>query len=169
LVGAGLGLLALEIFVIPGFGVAGVLGGAAILAGLTLALVGSGATVRAVLGAAERVAISTLAALAASYILLRLLPRLPIGRRLMLETGLPAGGGYAPVPETDRNWLGRVGQTTSPLRPVGFAEIDGERVEVVAEGDMIEAGVTVVVARVEGNRIVVRRHRAPTGGGEAQK
>jgi membrane-bound ClpP family serine protease len=33
--------------------------------------------------------------------------------------------------------------------------------EVVAEGEMIEAGAAVVVARVDGNRIVVRRQRAP--------
>jgi membrane-bound serine protease (ClpP class) len=51
--------------------------------------------------------------------------------------------------------------TLSLLRPAGFAEIDGERVDVVAEGEMIEAGVPVVVSRMEGNRIVVRRRRAP--------
>jgi len=82
----------------------------------------------------------------------------------MLETELSAGGGYASAPQRERNWLGRVGQTTSALRPAGIAEIDGERVDVVSDGEMIEAGTTIVVSRVDGNRIVVRRHRATTEG-----
>jgi membrane-bound serine protease (ClpP class) len=97
---------------------------------------------------------------------MRYLPRLPFGRQLMLETELSAGGGYASAPERDSNWLGRVGRTTSPLRPAGIAEIDGERIDVVAEGEMIEAGATIVVSRVDGNRIVVRRHRATMEGTE---
>jgi membrane-bound serine protease (ClpP class) len=52
------------------------------------------------------------------------------------------------------------------LRPAGIAEIDGERIDVVAEGEMIEAGATIVVSRVDGNRIVVRRHRATMEGTE---
>lgn len=164
LVSIGLGLLAIEIFVIPGFGVAGIAGIIALLAGLTLGLVGHGATVRAVAGAGGRVAISMFAALAASIVMLRYLPRFPIGRRLMLETELAAGGGYASAPERDASWLGREGRTLSPLRPAGFAEIDGERVDVVAEGEMIEAGAAIVVSRVDGNRIVVRRQRSATQG-----
>lgn len=164
LVSIGLGLLALEIFVIPGFGVAGILGIIVVLVGLTLGLVGHGATARAVAGAGGRVAISMFAALAASIVLLRYLPKFPLGRRLRLETELGAGGGYASAPERDRSWLGRVGRTTSPLRPAGIAEIDGERLDVVAEGEMIEAGTTIVVSRVDGNRIVVRRQRAAPEG-----
>lgn len=163
LIGAGLGLLAIELFVIPGFGVAGVLGIAAMLAGLVMTLIGHGATVRAVFGAAERVAFSTLAALLAGFIILRFLPRLPIGRQLMLETALAHGGSDVPV-EPERSWKGRAGTTLSPLRPAGFAEIEGERVDVVAEGDWIEAGATIVVTRVEGNRIVVRRQRPQENG-----
>ncbi len=159
LVGVGLTLLGLEIFVIPGFGIAGVAGLAAVLAGLTMGLVGQGATIRTLASAAGRVSFSVLVALGAGMILMRYLPRLSFGRRLMLETELSAGGGYASAPERDSSWLGRVGRTTSPLRPAGIAEIDGERIDVVSEGEMIEAGATIVVSRVDGNRIVVRRHR----------
>lgn len=164
LVGVGLTLLGLEIFVIPGFGIAGVAGLAAVLAGLTMGLVGQGATIRTFASAAGRVSFSVLVALGAGMIVMRYLPRLPFGRRLMLETELSAGGGYESAPERDRNWLGRVGRTTSPLRPAGIAEIDGERVDVVSEGEMIEAGTTIIVSRVDGNRIVVRRHRGTMEG-----
>lgn len=158
LVGSGLVLLVLEIFVIPGFGLAGVLGIGALLAGLSLSFVGAGATWEFILKAAGRVVFSLLLALAASLALLRFLPRLPFSRRLILETELPAGQGYASASERDRTWLGKSGTALSPLRPAGIAEIAGERVDVVSEGEFIDFGASIVVTRVDGNRIVVRRH-----------
>jgi membrane-bound serine protease (ClpP class) len=159
LVGSGIALLALEIFVVPGFGIAGVLGIGALLAGLSLSLIGGGATWDFTLRAASRVIFSLLLALAASLVLLRYLPRLPWGRRLILETGLGAGQGYASAPETDKDWLGKSGTALSPLRPAGIAEIEGERVDVVSDGGFVESGAPIIVSRVDGNRIVVRRHR----------
>jgi membrane-bound serine protease (ClpP class) len=160
LVGSGFVLLMAEIFVIPGFGIAGVLGIAALLSGLSLSLIGGGATWDFILKAVGRVIFSLLLALVGSLVLLRFLPRLPFGKRLILETGLAAGEGYASPPETDRNWLGKGGIAVSPLRPSGIAAVEGERVDVVSDGDFIEAGAQIVVSRVDGNRIVVRRHRA---------
>ena len=157
LLAVGLILLALEIFVIPGFGIAGALGILAILAGLVLSLVGTGDTSAFILKASARVVLSLLVALAGSLALLRLLPRLPFGKRLILETGLSAEQGYAAAPESDRRWLGKRGRASSPLRPAGIAEIEGERVDVVSDGELIDAGQFIEVTRVDGNRIVVRR------------
>jgi membrane-bound serine protease (ClpP class) len=157
LVLGGLLLLAAEIFVIPGFGIAGVLGIVALLGGLSLSLIGAGATWEFVMRAVGRVVFSLAAALIASLVMLRFLPRLPWGRRLILETGLAAGQGYASAPETDKTWLGKSGRAVSPLRTAGIAEIEGERVDVVSDGEFIEPGAPVVVTRVDGNRIVVRR------------
>ncbi len=92
LVGSGLVLLAVEIFVTPGFGLAGVLGIAALLSGLSLSLIGGGATWDFILKAVGRVIFSLLLAVVGSLVLLRFLPRLPFGKRLILETGLAAGG-----------------------------------------------------------------------------
>lgn len=156
-VAGGVTLLAVEIFIIPGFGVAGMLGIAAILAGLTLSLIGGGATSEVVLMAAGRVVFSLLAALILSLVLLRFLPRLPFGRRLILETGLGSGHQYGSAPDSDHRWLGKKGLAASPLRPSGIAEIDGARVDVVSDGPLIDAGQFVEVTRVDGNRIVVRR------------
>jgi membrane-bound serine protease (ClpP class) len=157
LAAAGVILLLIEVLVIPGFGVAGILGIAAILASLILSVTGPGDTPAFLLEAALRVAFSLLFALLGSLILLRFLPRLPFGRQLILERGLTAVQGYTAPPEKDRQWLGKKGRTSSPLRPAGIAEIDGERVDVVSDGDMIDAGEPVEVTRVDGNRIVVRR------------
>lgn len=154
----GVVLLVLEVFVIPGFGLAGILGILALLAALVLSLLGSGDTAEVMLVATGRVVFSLLVAIVAGLVLLRYLPRLPFGRRLILETGLPAAEGYGSAPESDLHLLGKTGLAASPLRPAGIAEIDGTRVDVVSEGDMIDAGQRVEVTRVDGNRIVVRRH-----------
>jgi len=165
LVALGLVLLALEIFVIPGFGIAGVVGILALGGGLALSLVGVGATSALVLWAVGRVALSLLIAIGVSLVLLRLLPHLPYGRSLVLATDLDARAGYASAPETDRKWVGTRGTAATPLRPAGIAWLQGERVDVVSQGEYIEADVPIEVVRVDGNRIVVR----PTTGGPGKE
>ncbi len=157
LTAAGLLLVGLEIFVIPGFGIAGVVGIAAILAGLVLSLTGSGASAEFVVGISTRVVFSLLFALLISAILLRYLPRLPLARRLILNTGLGAVEGYASTPPEDLRWLGKRGHSASALRPAGIAQFERERVDVVSEGGFVAAGEPIEVVRVDGNRIVVRR------------
>lgn len=153
---AGLILLAIEVLVVPGFGIAGVLGILALVGSLVLSLVGPGFTTTFVLAAAGRVVLALLVAVLASLVLLRFLPRLPFGRRLVLWRGLSAAEGFAAAPESDMQWLGKTGKATSPLRPAGIADIDGRRVDVVSDGEHIDAGQAVRVTRVDGNRIVVR-------------
>jgi membrane-bound serine protease (ClpP class) len=156
LVAAGLTLLAVELFVIPGFGIAGALGIVALLAGLVMSLIGAGASQEFILAAVGRVVIAILVAIAAAVAILRALPRLPFGRRLVLETGLAAGAGHA-APGSEKRWLGKRGRAVSSLRLAGTAEIDGERMEVVSDGEWIEPGAAIEVTRVEGRTIVVRR------------
>src|SRR5688572_1316995 len=152
----GVALLLLELFVIPGFGFAGILGILALLGALIMSVVGSGATPEFLMLAAGRILLALLLALLASFLLLRFMPRTPFGRRLILQSGLGAGHEYGSAPESDLRWLGKRGRTTSPLRPAGFADIEGARVDVVSEGELIEPGTRVEVTRVDGNRIVVR-------------
>jgi membrane-bound serine protease (ClpP class) len=52
--------------------------------------------------------------------------------------------------------LNRTGVAISQLRPSGIANIDGQRVDVVTEGGLIERDTAVKVVAVEGARIVVR-------------
>ena len=157
LVAAGALLIGAELFVIPGFGVAGIAGIVALVAGLGMTLVGAGATTSIVIGALGRVAISVLLALGGGLVLLRVLPHLPYGRRFVLNEDMNADLGYATAPETDRSWLGRTGTAVSPLRPAGIADISGTRLDVVSDGGFIEALALIEVTRVDGNRIVVRR------------
>ena len=74
-----------------------------------------------------------------------------------MQAGLGAGHQFGSAPDNDLRWLGKKGRASSALRPAGIAEIEGERVDVVSDGEMIDAGQFVEVTRVDGNRIVVRR------------
>src|SRR5688572_2604292 len=152
----GIVLLLVEFFVIPGFGFAGILGILALLGALIMSVVGSGATPEFLMLAAGRILLALLAALAASFVLLRFMPRTPFGRRLILQSDLGAGHEYGSAPESDLRWLGKRGRTTSPLRPAGIVDIEGVRLDVVSEGELVEPGTPVEVIRVDGNRIVVR-------------
>jgi membrane-bound serine protease (ClpP class) len=164
LVGSGIFLLALEIFVVPGFGITGILGIAATLGGLSLSLVGAGATWEIMLKAVGQVVFSLLGALIVSLFTLKYLPRLPFGRQLILDTELPTDEGFVSAPQSDLTWQGKTGRAVSPLRPAGIADIENHRVDVVSDGEFIETGAPIIVSRVDGNRIVVRRHQSTTEG-----
>ena len=52
--------------------------------------------------------------------------------------------------------VGHEGRTLSVLRPSGIGDFDGVRLNVVTEGEFIENGVAIRIARVEGGKIVVK-------------
>jgi membrane-bound serine protease (ClpP class) len=156
-------LLLVELLLIPGFGVAGILGIAAIAAGLVMSMMGAGNTVQLVLAVTMRVGFALVLAVVLSLVLMRFMVRLPVGRRLVLDTQLDAGHGYASAPVTEAALLGKRGRARSALRPAGIAEIEGHRVDVVTEGEMIDAGEPLLVVRVDGNRVVVQRAEAQEG------
>lgn len=163
LFGLGVLLLAVEIFVFPGFGVIGALGVASLVVGLAFSLLGPGSTAGVVVGVLTRLMTSLLVAVVAAIALLRLLPRTPFGRKLVLETGMSAKQGYVSPAESEVHLLGCHGVATSPLHPSGLASIAAQRVDVISEGEYIAAGEPIVVVRVDGNRVVVRRFVESTG------
>jgi membrane-bound serine protease (ClpP class) len=165
LVAVGLILVAMEIFFIPGFGIAGILGIVSLLGGLGLSLIGSGATWDSWLSALGQVSLSILIAILVALFLLRYFQRLPFGKRLLLKTSLLAKEGYASSPEEDQRWLGKRGTAATDLHPSGIAHLNGDRVDVVSDGEFINAGQPVEVVRVDGNRIVVRLLTEPIEGG----
>lgn len=154
----GLGLVAAEVFIIPGFGIAGVGGILALIAGLALSVIGAGATGDAIANALGRVLVSTVLAAVAGAILMRFITRTPLSRALVLETDMSADKGWASAPASDHRLLHATGTAHTTLRPAGIADFNGERVDVVSDGELIEAGTDIIVSRVDGNRVVVRRH-----------
>jgi len=152
----GIVLLLIEAFVIPGFGIAGILGIIALLAGLMLSTVGEGATMTALVGAASRLGVSLVIAIVASLAILRYLPKTKMGRHLVLSTDLTAKSGFTSEPVAEHGLVGKTGVAVSTLRPAGIANIDGKRIDVVSDGEYVEAGQPIRVDHVDGNRVVVR-------------
>jgi len=56
--------------------------------------------------------------------------------------------------------IGKLAVTSTPLRPAGTVNLDGERIDVVSEGSYIDKGKDVMIVKVEGSRIVVREYQA---------
>ncbi|SHK72824.1 NfeD family protein [Rhodothermus profundi] len=156
---AGVGLLLVELLVIPGFGVAGIAGILLMLAGLLAALIGnvglSFPSMREV-GQAIFTLLSALALSGVSIAVLgRYVPRTRRFQELVLGTGLSRAQGYT-ASDAAVQLTGKQGRTVTPLRPAGMVEIEGKRYDVVASGQFVPAGMPVEVVRVQGNRIEVR-------------
>lgn len=149
LVVLGIVLMLLEVLVIPGFGVAGIGGIGAVVAGLILVA----PTVEQGL---ISLAVAGLGTVALALLSLRLLP----GRRwhgLVLETREETRSGYSSAPPGYQAYLDRKGTALTPLRPAGIMLLaGGERLDVVAEGAFITRGTPVKIVKIEGNRVIVR-------------
>ncbi|MET0344540.1 MAG: NfeD family protein [Polyangiales bacterium] len=164
LLGAGVGLLAIEMFVIPGFGVAGVVGLVCVVASLALTLVGLPLDVLVRTGAwvepLERVALALVLTVIGGAVALRYLPRTRAMRWMVLDQKLSSNvrhdGPASFVAADETPLVGQRGVAESDLRPVGVARFGARRVDVVSEGSYVRAGTSVRVCEVEGGRIVVR-------------
>lgn len=160
----GLLLLGLEIFVIPGFGVAGLSGIGLILFGLALATVQRMPETSSEWGVLGRSIVqfgmALVGAIVVAFTLTRYLPNIPIANRLML-----------PSPDDDEAQLdprvaaqaaealallGAIGTAATMLRPAGMAQFGERFLDVVTEGGFVPAGAQVRVVEIEGNRIVVK-------------
>lgn len=149
LLAVGLFLLLMEIF-IPSYGLLTIGAAGALITGLVLAF-------------RTNLAFGIIALLVVVIILpieivigVKLFPGTWIGRKIVLRATEKTKREERSSESGLFKLEGREGRTTSVCRPAGVAEIDGERVDVVAEGMTIDAGRPVEVIRVEGNRVVVR-------------
>ncbi|HEY0017714.1 MAG TPA: NfeD family protein [Longimicrobium sp.] len=151
LVVAGLLFMAVEVFLIPGHGVAALLGLVAVLVGIVLSIMGPVPGPMDVAIAVGAVVSSlTLVGVAIWGVASRIRAGDPLlGGMLRREDGYIAA---LPRPELE----GVDGIALTDLRPAGKAEIAGERLDVVSEAGWITAGSPVRVLRAEGYRHVVR-------------
>ncbi|SHM88913.1 membrane-bound serine protease (ClpP class) [Caldanaerovirga acetigignens] len=145
---AGVFLLIIEALV-PGFGVLGVLGIAGIIGGIVTA----SATVKQGL---ITVTVSLVASFIIFILLLKRFSSSPFFERLVLFSRLDKSLGYT-AHEEKTELLGRTGVALTPLRPAGIVDFGDRKLDVVSDGEFIEAGKKVRVVKVEGSRIVVER------------
>ena len=156
----GLILLILELIFLPGVVILAATGAVLMIASLLWAMIDRYPG-QPVLPSADMlltpIANLTVAAMlsgVAIAVLAAFLPRTVWFRRVTLQSvSAPAGGAFLARQE----WLGKTGVTTTSLRPAGTAEIEGCLIDVVTDGEFLEAGVPVKVLAREGMRTVVER------------
>jgi len=154
LLGLGLVALAVEVFILPGFGVAGVGGIIAIATAIVLAMIGNAPTGADIAQALAVLGASLVITVAVAYAWLRHLPNSGRFSGLFLRQGLAQAEGYISAPAR-ADLVGQQGVALTDLRPAGTARIGTERVDVVTEGDYVSQGSPVRVVRSEGYRHVV--------------
>jgi membrane-bound serine protease (ClpP class) len=158
----GLGLLLLEVFVIPGFGIAGALGILALGASFVLSLVSHWSTAAQIGEAAGVISLAGIVVVLAAWALIRHLPRsgrfeksgLMLGDATSRETGYLTG-------DVRSELIGATGVAVTDLRPAGAARFGDERIDVVADSNWISAGTPVRIVRSEGYRHVVQVAEPP--------
>jgi len=160
----GVVLIAVEVFVLPGFGVAGVSGTLLIVFSLALvALEKQPQTSEewfGLLAMMGQFGLALIGAILLAVLLISYLPHIPYLNRLMLKPQAEAEMAGEDVSEAVRPetaaLLGALGVAATPLRPAGKVKFGDEYIDVVAEGSYVEAGTRVQVIEIEGNRIVVK-------------
>ncbi|MGC4032665.1 MAG: ATP-dependent Clp protease proteolytic subunit [Tepidisphaeraceae bacterium] len=169
-------LIALELFIIPGFGIAGISGIILLIVGLVLTYAPPELPGMPILPqlqgtrtAIKHGLISVTTGLVVSAFLwvwlAKYLPKIPYMNRLVLETSV----GSTPEPTDARDaiaaaWptVGTVGQAVTTLAPGGVAQFydplinDVRPVDVICDSGYVEAGTQVAVRAREGLAVVVR-------------
>lgn len=160
----GLGLLLLEIFVVPGFGVTGISGIILMVAALVLTMtfnIGFDFS----FSAPElfiKYLFLVIAACFAGFLL-----SLWLGKKLItadtrygslaLKTNMDTDKGFVAQDMNLTQYVGKQGIASTLLRPVGKVEIDGEYLDATSEVGFIDKGEEIVVTRFENAQLFVKK------------
>ena len=165
---AGIIFLVMEIFVIPGTGIAGIGGGLLLLASVILA--SQDFVVPQTVWDWNRLLVSLLTVvcsclifLVAAFFITRSLGSIPVFNRLVLSPDVPAATVDAEKSEEKERAdtehpeisVGDCGKSQSQLRPSGRAVFNGRSFDVVSDGSFVEPDTQVKVIRIQGNVVTV--------------
>ncbi|MCK5162686.1 MAG: serine protease [Desulfobacula sp.] len=76
---------------------------------------------------------------------------------LALKRELSKKDGVVSQKEVYEAYINMKGRSVTDLRPSGMAEINSQRVDVVTDGEYIDADTPIIVTNVSGNRIIVEQ------------
>ena len=174
----GLAAIAVEIFVLPGTIIFGAVGFLCLVLSLVLSrqsfvLPGNEVEEGLLLANLLNLTLLFVLVLVVAASLWRVLPMVPWLNRVFLpppdmSLARAGGGGQSGLGLADAALtalVGRTGIAATVLRPTGAMTIDGERIDVVTEGEFVEPGTTVRVLYVQGTRVVVAAERPDEGAG----
>ena len=146
---AGVALIIGEVF-IPG-GIIGTIGLLALIGSIVLAVMNFSTG-----GIIATVFLIPVAGIAAWLFAFRVLRRTRLGQSVFLQSTQKGVSVLSGSADELKQLIGKRGVALSYLRPAGVAQIDGDRVDVVTEGEYVKAGTPIVVLELEGNHLVVR-------------
>lgn len=159
----GLILIALEIFVVPGFGVTGISGITLAFSGLVLSLIKNvnftfeHVNMGDLLIAVGTVFIGAISGITLAVYLSQKMFTTERGQfaHLSLRESLKKEDGYLGVDPEILHLKGKRGVTITTLRPSGKISIEGQNYDALAESGMIDKGTRIVVIRVETAQLYV--------------
>ncbi len=157
---AGLTFLAVELFVLPGFGVAGLTGMLLLGASLILASQRFGLPRTPEQWSTLAQSLSVLMGSMATFFIVatfmsRYFGALPVLGMLMLKPPTD-GEGEADIAAVDQGpMVGDVGRADSALRPAGRARFGHRMLDVMTDGDFIDPGTNVRIVSISGRRVFV--------------
>jgi len=159
----GLILIALEIFVVPGFGVTGVSGITLAFSGLVLSLVKNvnftfdGVDASDFMIALSTVMVGSIGGIGLAIYLSQKIFTTEKGQfsHLSLKEVMSLEDGYLGVDTEILHLKGKRGITITTLRPSGKISIEGKTYDALAESGMIDKGTAIVVIRVETAQLYV--------------
>lgn len=164
----GIVLLAVEFYILPGFGIAGALGLVLLLGGLVMSFASTGSSLfpgassdSGILIGLAFVLLGLTTAGVVAYAISKSSRTLPVFRHLVLSSPVAedqeTNVRMSVVLDDPPAELGEQGVALTTLRPSGKAEMDGRVVDVVADGGFIAQGERVRVIAIDGLRVVVER------------
>lgn len=153
----GLLLLLVEIFVIPGFGIAGISGIVLIVGGLTLSLLGNRDFDFQQVSAADsgRAALTVLVGLGIGFALILWLSHKIGSKGPLRRVALNADLGEAISSPTHQELIGKEGIAQTVLRPSGKVQIEGQIYDGISESGFVEKGEPIVVIKSENAQVYV--------------
>jgi membrane-bound serine protease (ClpP class) len=153
-------LIAIEIFVIPGFGLAGISGISLVIFSLGVSLIGNVGLQFPEIGQISQaiwtMAVTLILGVALIASMVRYLPENTMFNTLVLSESTDRSRGYTGADSHDE-LLGSEGVTMTALRPSGTALLNDRRIDVVSDGDFIEKGARVKVVETANLKVVVRK------------
>ena len=154
LLGVGMVAMGIEIFVVPGFGLAGIVAITCIGAATFMALLGAIPTWGDMARASGVLIVAASIVAVVLTVLLKYLPTSSSGRGIFLRAATDRSAGYIAEPIRE-DLLGVVGVAVTDLRPSGTAQLGDERLDVVSDTGFVAKGSSIRVIRSEGYRHVV--------------
>jgi len=158
-------LLAVELFVIPGFGIFGVLGIIGILTGLVLGMIPNQnfnfefVPAADLFGALLTVIIAAIASVGLVFWLTPKVNEWGAFKTITLATTQQRSDGYTSSFYAD-TLKGQTGVVHSRLRPSGKIEINGDIYDAYSRGEFIDQGENIIVISTEGTSLKVKKWEA---------